>query len=629
MAPRDARRRPQSPRPAPDRRDGAPRTRQRAPARSARRPGPSAPKVGEPGRRQTVLSVASLLLLGVFVARLVDVQLVNAAPLAEEALAQRLVTANVSAARADIVDRNGVVLATSVERYNVWVNQTKIATWKRTEQGKVLAEGPFDAARILAPILGLNESELAADLVGDETFVYLAKSITPEELDLVRAERISGIEWEATPVRLYPNGDIAGNVIGFMAEDGQNIGTVGMAGVEKMYQNELTGTPGSQTYERSRYGTIIPTGMHSETPAVDGSTVQLTIDRDIQYYTQQALDQALTTTGASGGTVVVMDTLAGEILALADSGSVDPNEPGATAANQRGSGAVQDVFEPGSTAKTITVAAALEEGVATPTSHFVAPYAYETPYKVFHDSHEHRDEKLTLAGVLVKSSNTGTIQIGQQMSDETRYDYMRKFGLGEPTNLGLPNESAGILHPYQDWDGITKYATMFGQGVAVTAVQTAQVYGVIANDGMRVSPTIVKGFESADGTFTPRDNAEPVRVISEDTAKSLMGMLVEVTEDGTAPQAAIDGYLVAGKTGTAQAPDENGELNRIVASFVGIAPADDPRIVVSVVLFDPKSSIWGGETAAPLFQDVATFALQTLRVPPTKGEVTRYPTTWE
>lgn len=628
MVPDDARLRPRAPRAGPTRRDGAPRNRRQATSRTPQRSGHSAPKIGEPGRRQTVLSVASLLLLGVFVARLVDVQLVNAEPLAQEALAQRLVTADVTPARADIVDRNGVVLATSVERYNVWVNQTKIAAWQRTEQGKVLAEGPLDAARILAPILGLNESELAAALVGDKTFEYLAKNITPEELDLIRAERISGVEWEATSERLYPNGNIAGNVIGFMAEDGNVPGAVGMAGVEKMYQDELTGTPGSQTYERSRYGTIIPTGMHSETPAIDGSTVQLTIDRDIQYYAQQALDAALETTGARGGTVVVMEST-GEILALVDSGAVDSNDPGATAANLRGSGAVQDVFEPGSTAKTITMAAALEEGVATPLSQFVAPYAYETPYKTFRDSHVHPDEKLTLAGVLVTSSNTGTIQIGQLMSDETRYDYMRKFGLGEPTNLGLPNESAGILHPYQDWDGITKYATMFGQGVAVTAVQNAQVYGVVANGGLRISPTVVKGFESPDGTFTPRANAEPVRAVSEDTANALMGMLVEVTEDGTAPKAAIDGYLVAGKTGTAQAPDENGVLNKIVASFVGIAPADDPRIVVSVVLYDPQSSIWGGETAAPVFRDVATFALQTLRVPPTKGEVTRFPTTWE
>jgi cell division protein FtsI (penicillin-binding protein 3) len=549
--------------------------------------------------------------------------------LAEEALAQRLVTAEVTPPRADIVDRNGVVLATSVERYNVSVNQVQLAEWKRTEPGKVLAEGPLDAAKILAPILGLNESELAADLVGDKTFVYVAKKITAEQLALVRAERISGITWEATPDRLYPNGDIAGNVIGFMAEDGESVGAVGMAGAEKLYQDELTGTAGSQTYEKTRYGTMIPTGMHSETPAVDGSTVMLTIDRDIQYYTQQALDQAVADTGSSGGTIVVMDTLTGDILALADSGSVDPNDPGATPSSERGSRAVSDVFEPGSTAKTITMAAALEEGVATPTSQYVAPYAYETEYHVFHDSHEHPDQKLTLAGILVNSSNTGTIQVGQQMSDETRYDYMRAFGLGESTNLGLPNESAGILHPAEDWDGITKYATMYGQGVAVTAIQTAQVYGVIANDGMRISPTIVKGFEAADGTFTARDNAEPVRVISEDTANAIMGMLVEVTETGTAPQARIDGYLVAGKTGTAQAPDANGQLTRLVASFVGIAPADDPRIVVSVVLYDPASSIWGGTTAAPVFRDVATFALQTLRVPPTKGDVTRYPTTWE
>ncbi len=589
-----------------------------------------AARLGQPGRRQAFLAVAALLILGVFVARLIDVQLVNAAPLAQEALAQRLVTTQVTPTRADIVDRNGTVLATSVERYNVKVNQVTLAQWQRKEQGKVLAQGPLDAAQILAPILGRNEADLAADLVGDKTFQYLAKNITAEQLALIRAERISGIDWESTSQRLYPNGDIAGNVIGFMAEDGQNIGRVGMAGVEKMYQDELTGTAGSQTYERSRYGTIIPTGMRSETPAVSGSTVMLTIDRDIQYFTEQTLARALADTGARAATAVVMDSQTGEILALVDSGSVDPNDPGATPANQRGSRAVSYVFEPGSTAKTITISAALEEGVVTPTSQFVAPYQYTTENnQTFKDSHPHPDQKLTVAGVLVTSSNTGTIQIGQQLSDETRYNYMRAFGLGEPTNVGLPYESDGILRPSKDWDGRTKYATMFGQGVAVTAVQTAQVYGVIANKGMRVSPTVVKGFENADGTFTARDNAEPVRVISEGTAQALMGMLVEVTENGTAPKAAIDGYLVAGKTGTAQAPDETGALTKTVTSFVGIAPADDPRIVVSIVLYEPTSSIWAGDTAAPVFRDVATFALQTLRVAPTKGDVTRFPTTWE
>ncbi len=584
------------------------------------------PRIGEPGRRQTFLSVASLAVVALFVARLIDVQIVSAAPLAQEALAQRLVTVDVTPARADIVDRNGVVLATSVVRYNVWVNQQKLAKWKPPTEGPA----PLVAASILAPILGLSESELAAALVGDKTFVYVAKSITPEVLDLVGAEKISGIEWEPTSQRLYPNGATAGNIIGFMGGSAASTGEVGLGGIEQAFQGQLEGTPGSRTYERSKYGTTIPTGIHSEEAAVPGESVVLTIDRDIQYFAEQRVAQALSETGASGVVVVVSDPITGEVLAMADSGAVDPANPGATDASHRGSGAVEDVFEPGSTAKIITMAAALEEGVATPTSQYVAPYAYTTDNnQTFHDSHAHPDEKLTLTGVLVKSSNTGTVQIGQQMSDETRYNYMTAFGLGERTGIGLVSESPGILHPWQDWDGRTKYATAFGQGVSVTALQTAQVYGIVANGGVKVAPTIIKGFDNADGTFTPRDASAPVRVVSANTASELMSMLTEVTEDGTGKAARIDGYLVAGKTGTAQAPDETGKMTRIVASFVGIAPADNPRVVVSVILYDPKSSIWGGDVAAPVFKDVATFALQTLRVPPSTGTMTQYPTTWE
>ena len=328
--------------------------------------------------------------------------------------------------------------------------------------------------------------------------------------------------------------------------------------------------------------------------------------------------------------IVVTDPLTGDVLAMADSGAVDPSNAGATDVSHRGSGAVEDVFEPGSTAKVITMAAALEEGIATPTSQYVAPYAYTTENnQTFHDSHEHRDQKLTLTGVLVNSSNTGTVQVGQQMTDETRYKYMTAFGLGQRTGVGLVTESPGILHPWQDWDGRTKYATTFGQGVSVTALQTAQVYDTVANHGMKVSPTIVKGFQDSNGVFTPKTATVPVRVISENTANELLSMLTEVTEDGTGKAAAIDGYLVAGKTGTAQASDGNGQMTRIVASFVGIAPADNPRVVVSVIMYDPKSSIYGGEVAAPVFKDVATFALQTLRVPPSQGTLTQYPTTWE
>lgn len=591
---------------------------------------PFAPRVGDPHRRQSVVLAFSLILVAVFAVRLVDVQIVNSAPVAQAALDKRLVERTVVPARADIVDRNGDVLATSVERYHLWVDQVDLAGWKRTSNGKITAQGPIDAAAILAPILGVSESDLAAQLIGDKSFNYIAKNVTPETRDLVLAEDIAGIEAEPTTQRLYPAGDVAGNVIGYMAEDGVNPGKIGMGGIERTFNDLLIGTPGTETFERSRYGTVIPAGQRSQTPAIPGTTVHLTIDRDIQFYTEQALDTAVANTGSSAGSVVVLDTETNQVLALVDSGALNPSDPGATPPNLRGSRSVEGVFDPGSTAKTITMAAALEEGVATPESQFVAPYLYTTENgQVFRDSHEHPDQKLTLAGVLVTSSNTGTVQIGQLLDDKTRYDYMRDFGLGQPTNLGLPNESAGILHPWENWDGRTKYATMFGQGVSVTAIQTAQVYSIIANHGLRTAPTIVAGTEAADGTFTPTDQGEPVRVVSEQTSEQILTMLEEVVTNGTGRAAQIPGYRVGGKTGTAQAPDDNGELTRTVASFVGIAPTDNPRIVVSVILYDPQSSIWGGDVAAPVFRDVATFALQTLRVPPSSGELTRFPTTWE
>lgn len=591
---------------------------------------PIKPTVANPVRRQRALAIVLLALLIIFAGRLVLVQGVRAADLSQEALAQRLVTSEVSTQRADIVDRNGVVLATSVNRYNVGVNQLKVQDFKRVEAGQVLAEGPLDATKILAPILGLNESELAAQMVGDSTFNYIAKDITPETWALVKAEKIPGIEPEPVSERMYPNGDIAGNVIGFMGGRSDKIGDWGIAGIEVGYEDELLGTPGSITYEKGGGGTIIPTGQLDETPAVPGSSVVLTIDRDIQWNVQQTVAEAVKKTGSQRATVVVQDVQTGEILAMVDSGSVDPNDPSATDAEDRGSRAVSSVFEPGSTGKVITMAAALEKGIVTPTSEFIAPYEYTTSNnQTFKDSHEHGDEKLTLSGILVTSSNTGTVKVGEKLSEATRYKYLSDFGFGTSTDVGLPGESGGILHPYKDWDGRTKYAVLYGQGVSVTALQTAQVYQTLANGGVRLQPNVVKGLQHADGSFTAREVDEPTRVVSEQTARQLMLMLEDVTEDGTGGLAKIDGYRVAGKTGTAQAADDTGQLNDIVASFVGIAPADDPRIVVSVTMYEPKTSIWGGTVAAPVFKDIATFALQSLRVPPSGPTEELYPTTWE
>jgi len=593
-------------------------------------PAPQRARIGNPVVRQRAVSLLAMVFLLVFAGRLVMIQGVESKGLSEEALKQRLVTKSVSTPRADIVDRNGVVLATTVDRYNIGVNQQMLAGWKRVEDKTVTAQGALDAATILAPILGLDRDELAAKLVGDSTWVYIAKDVTPETWDLVNAEGIAGVQPEPVSERIYPNGDIAGNIIGFVGGSEEGPGTTGLAGLELSFQDVLTGKPGSITYESGGSGTLIPTGVHEETAPVPGKTVVSTFDRDMQWYAQDRVAQAIRETGASRATVVIQDVKTGEIYVLVDSHSVDPNDPGASLQDDRGSRAVSTVFEPGSTAKVITMAAAIEEGLVTPTTHIVAPYAYTTENdQTFRDAHKHPKQKLTVAGVLAESSNTGTVQIGERLSTKQRYEYLTAFGLGQKTNVGMPGEEPGLLKNYKKWDGRSKYAVLFGQALSVTAIQTSQVYQTIANGGVQVQPTLVKGYLDANGDFTPRETEEPKRVVSEKTASEVMTMLESVTTDGTGTLAKIKGYRVAGKTGTAQASSGNGHLNRIVASFVGVAPADDPRIVVTVILYDPKTSIYGGEVAAPVFKDVATFALQELRVPPSDTKPTLYPLTWK
>jgi len=434
-------------------------------------------RVGNPVTRQRVISLFVIILLIVFAVRLVFIQGVRAAELSDQALANRLVTKEVATPRADIVDRDGVVLATSVDRYNIGVNQQALAKWKRVEKGNVIAEGPMGAAKLLAPILDLDEAELAAKLAGDKTWVYIAKNVTPEVWDLVNAEEISGVQPEPVTDRIYPNGAIAGNVIGFMGGSAEGPGKTGLAGLELYFNEELTGTPGSITYERGNNGTLIPTGVHEETKGIPGKRIVTTIDRDIQWFAQNLVAEQLRSSGASRATIVVQDARTGEIYALVDSHSVDPNDPGATQTKDRGSRAVSTVFEPGSTAKVITMAAAIEEGLVTPLTKIKAPYKFTTENgQEFKDSHNHGTQKLTVAGVLAESSNTGTVKIGSKLTPKQRYKYLTAFGLGTKTNVGLPGESNGILAHYKKWDGRQKYAVLFGQALSVTALQTSSVF---------------------------------------------------------------------------------------------------------------------------------------------------------
>lgn len=609
------------------------------PVRSASRPaapglptprgprGPWAPRPGGPSvalldRRRAVLVVVVALLLTVFSGRLLWLQGVEGDAIAAEALSKRLSTTQLVAARGTITDSNGEVLATSVDRYDIVVNQKLLKTWDTTVDGTTYA-GAAGAAQLLAPILGTNAAELGAQLDGDAGYKYIAKNVLPEVWQAVRELRINGITSEQVAERVYPNGNLAGNLLGWVNSEGD-----GAQGLEATLDEQLSGTPGSTTYERGAGGQQIPGGYEESTAATDGRSVQLTINNDIQWKAQQALEQQVAATGSDSGTIVMTAVKTGEVLAMAESRTVDPNDPGATSDLWGGSSAVSDVFEPGSTAKVITMAAAIETGLVDPLSQYTVPYQYTTSNnQTFKDSHEHGGLRLTTTGILAESSNTGTVMIGEQIPQQVRHDYLSKFGFGQRTGIELPAEQAGDLKDADDWDGRSKYAVLFGQAVSVTALQATDVFATIANGGVRVTPHLVKGWTDPDGTYTPAAPAETTPVVSPQTAQTVLTMMESAVDEGTGSSAAIPGYRVAGKTGTAQAWAADGTQG-ITASFIGVAPADAPEIAVSVVLHNPRTSVYGGVVAAPVFSDVAGYALTELGIAPSGTAPQLFPTTW-
>ncbi|WP_423465106.1 penicillin-binding transpeptidase domain-containing protein [Promicromonospora sp. MS192] len=605
----------------------APATQTR-PARSrVARPLPPSP--GRPELRQRWLVGIAAVVVLVFLVRLVHVQIIEGPSLAADAEQRRTATAVTPAHRGDITDANGVVLATSVDRYTVIGDPKAIKDFRGsgrpTVDGKEVEDGALGIAQLLAPILDVPKNELAARLVGESRYEVLAKNVVPEVQRAIADLGIRAyVRTDLTSRRTYPSGTVAGSLVGFVNDE-----QVGQGGIEAAYDDLLAGTAGSDTYERSLDGLRIPTAGQESVPAVPGDDVQLSLVHDIQWKAQDAVDEAQRATGAEYGIAIVQDVRTGELVALADSGSVNPNDR-STAAVAQGSRAVKDVFDPGSTGKVITMAAALEAGHWTPDSQFVVPYSFTTPNgQTFHDSHQHPTQRLTLTGVLAQSSNTGTVQVGEKIPLQERQDYLEKFGFGQPTGLGLPGESVGLMPPddVADWDGRTQYTVLFGQGLSVNAMQATSVFSTVANGGVRMTPTLFEGSTSPDGTTTPAERAPGERVISEETADTLLQMMETVTEEGgTGVNAAVPGYRVAGKTGTAQMPAGNGWT--YMASFIGVAPADDPRYTVAVFLKSPHSSIFGGDVAAPVFSDIMGFTLQKMDVPPSTTQGKRLKTEW-
>lgn len=572
-------------------------------------------------RKIVAIAVVIFLLFGL---RLIEIQAIRASGYVKKAEVELSKSATLLAPRGTIYDINGVELARSISAMNIAVDQTVV-------------NDPAAAAQVVAPILNMTPSQLQPDLTGERRYVLIAKDITPETWRQVNqaikdyntqilktkdgiSKRIGGFVPERSFIRDYPSGKLTSSLIGITNDQGS-----GASGIESSLNSLLAGTNGKYIYANGR-GNIIPGSEQVSVEAKSGTSVRLTIDRDVQWVAQNAISQAVASSRAESGTVIVMDPKTGAILAQASAPTFDPNISSTITLNKLRNPAVQEVYEPGSTGKVITVAAALQEGLVTPQSIFTIPYKMKVADEYFHDHEKHPTQRLTTTGLLAVSSNTGSIQIGQKLGKETLYNYLRKFGIGQSTNSKLPGESAGILHPVKEWSGTSLPTIAFGQGYSLTAMQSTSVFATIANDGVRVSPSILAGVVDESGKYTPAKENESVRVLSSQTASNMRAMMESVvSSNGTAPAAAISGYRIAGKTGTANRFNTACKCySGYTASFIGFAPADQPKYVISVTIQDPKGMHWGGALAGPVFKKVMSFVLQSERVQPTTAPVTTF-----
>ncbi|MEV7996224.1 penicillin-binding protein 2, partial [Streptomyces sp. NPDC086077] len=614
------------------------------------RPRPAAPpalRLGSPRPRLRLIGFALTLVMMVFVVRLLQVQAVDASAYAAKAEQNRYVVHTLAAQRGEITDRTGVALATSVDAYDITADPTLFTR----EQLKV-DDAPEQAAALLAPILGKDQAELTSKLRPKDRnlrYVRLATRQTPQvwkqikdlrtalatkaETDRSTVNVLGGVLAEPSSKRVYPNGDLSAGILGWVNADGK-----GGGGIEQQLNDRLAGEDGKIRYAQSG-GLQVPTVGSTETPAVPGSDIELTIDRDIQWAAQDAIAEQVRKSDADRGYVIVQDTRTGEILAMANSPGFDPNDLTTADAAAMGNAALQDAFEPGSTAKVMSMAAVLEENVATPQTHVVVPNRLHRGDRLFQDDIDHPTWYLTLNGVLAKSSNIGTIlatgQLGKTQAEANRvlHKYLRDFGIGGYTGLDFPGETKGILAPPDQWSTSQQYTIPFGQGVSINAMQAASVYSTIANGGLRVEPTLVRGTKGPDGRFTPAPEPDRTRVVSEKTATTLARMLESVVDDeeGTGTKARIPGYRVAGKTGTANRVDpDTGKYRGYTSSFAGFAPADKPRVTVYCAIQNAtKGSYFGGQICGPVYKQVMEFALKTLQVPPTGAGPARLPVTFK
>ncbi|MGE5287884.1 MAG: peptidoglycan D,D-transpeptidase FtsI family protein [Micromonosporaceae bacterium] len=552
--------------------------------------------------------------LSLFAGRLVQLQGMEYGKYRSIAQRQRLQTIKIPAVRGAIVGADGRPLAMTVQADLVYADPTQM-------KGLTPAQTASDRARYaskLAAPLAMPASAILDKLNNppaiSPAYVVLKDHVTPQAAEQINALNIPGIAMNPEFRRVYPDGPLAGGLLGFTTTD--NAGVLhGAAGIEYAFNSLLAGRSGSQEVEIGADNQPIPTAPDRMIPAVAGRSIRLTILPDLQWEAERACAARVRQVKADSCMAVVMQPQTGQVLALANEPSQPPGNPAGLPTDP----AVADVFEPGSTAKVITAAAAMERGGQTPASVYTVPYQITVDGFQFHDADPHGTERLTLAGIVVHSSNVGMVQVVQHVTPQVQYKYFRNFGIGKPTGLGMPGESPGILAPPAKWWANQRYTLSFGQGVAVSAVQLASVYATIANGGVRVAPTLVEGTTDGHGGFIPAPPRARTRVLQPRTAAQMLRMLQWVPRLDIGPWGLIPGYAVAAKTGTAQRPDPScGCLRGYNSSYVGIAPARDPKLVVAVVVENPRSAdYYGNAVAGPVFNQIMKWALRTMKIPPT------------
>jgi cell division protein FtsI (penicillin-binding protein 3) len=554
------------------------------------------------------------VLLLVIGARLVYLQGLDQSNLAGRAAAQRIDTITLHAMRGSIVDRNGVALAYTSDAQDVTADPQQIKLEEREHY-----------ATVLAPLLHVPTATLVTELSKPGQYALLATALSPAAAQQVLDLGLAGIYTQATTQRQYPGQTTAANVIGTVHSDG-----TGAAGIEASYNNVLAGHDGTMTYSVDNLGNVNPASRTTSDPAINGSTVKLTIDQSLQYIAQQYLDRAVGESGARGAQLAALDVHTGQVLALASSGTFNAADPNSINPDVPINPPVMSAFEPGSVQKAITFAAALEQKVITPKSVIRVPSSIYMGGVNVSDAWYHPTENFTATGVLAESSNVGTLEIARKLGPTTWYDYEKRFGVGTKTGIELPAESSGYVPPLKDWSASTFANLPFGQGESMTILQLASIYQAIANNGVRIPPRIVQSLTQADGSTTSTRQPAGIKVINPATADTLRTMLESVTlPGGTGVKGAIPGYRVAGKTGTAQQPDPNhgGAYSSWMNwdTFAGMVPADNPQFVIAIMVDNPAHGLEGGDVAAPLFHEIASYEVQHAHVPPTGAQSRHVP----